>query len=94
MLYPVSAQTKPTMPRLGDADRVCFANRSIPALRYKSKYSQQKKQKIFAPSAFSFAYTGAKEKATKKENAEIEISRSAERDEDSVSSTSQAFKKA
>ena len=33
MLYPVSAQTKPTMPRLGDADRVCFANRSIPRRR-------------------------------------------------------------
>ena len=57
-------------PRLGDADRVCFANRSIPALRYKSKYSQQKKQKIFAPSAFSFAYPGANEKATKKKTPE------------------------
>ena len=28
--HSVSAQTRPTMPRLGDADRVCSANRSIP----------------------------------------------------------------
>ena len=50
MLHPVSALAISTMPRLGDADRVCFANRSIPALRYKPKHSQQKKQKICTPS--------------------------------------------
>ena len=34
--------------------------------KLKPKYSQQPKQKIYAPSAFSFAYAGAKEKAIKK----------------------------
>ena len=47
ILHSVSAFALSTMPRLGDADRVCFANRSIPALRTKPKYSQQKKQKIY-----------------------------------------------
>ena len=42
------------------------ANRSIPALRTKSKYSQQTKEKIKVHSAFSFDEEGAKEKAIKK----------------------------
>ncbi len=33
ILHSVGARAKFTMPRLGDADRVRFANRSIPALR-------------------------------------------------------------
>ena len=53
VFHPVSAGTRPTMPSLGDADRVCFANRSIPHWRRLS-------------SAFSFAKAGAKEKAIKK----------------------------
>ena len=39
----VSIRRQQALPCLGDADRVCFANRSIPALRAKSKYSQQTK---------------------------------------------------
>ena len=54
--YPVSAT--PTA--------FACANRSIPALRTKSKYSQQTKEKIKVHSAFSFDEEGAKEKATKK----------------------------
>ena len=46
LLY-VSIRRQQALPCLGDADRVCFANRSIPALRTKSKYSQQTKQKIY-----------------------------------------------
>ena len=53
-------------PCLGDADRVCFANRSIPALRDKIKVQPTAKTKDICLSAFSFAYTGAKEKAIKK----------------------------
>ena len=34
--------------------------------KIKSEYSQQTKEKSNFPSAFSFAYAGAKEKATKK----------------------------
>ena len=34
--------------------------------KIKSKYNQQPKEKIKTPYAFSFAYTGAKEKAIKK----------------------------
>ena len=58
--YPVSAT--PTA--------FACANRSIPALRTKSKYSQQTKQKIKVHSAFSFDEEGAKEKATKKKTPE------------------------
>ncbi len=50
MLYPVSAQAKPTMPVSATPSRGGFANRSIPALRDKPKHSQQKKQKICTPS--------------------------------------------
>ena len=43
-----------------------FAGEHCSTLRTKPKYSQQTKQKIKAPSAFSFAHAGAKEKAIKK----------------------------
>ena len=38
--------------------------------KIKSKYNQQPKEKIKTPYAFSFAYTGAKEKAIKKKTPE------------------------
>ena len=64
-----------------------------PTMQIKSTANSQKK-KSDALSAFSFDEEGAKEKAIKKKSAVIELSRSAEHDEDSASSTSQAFKKA
>ena len=41
-----------------------------PPYKLKLKYSQQPKQKIKVPSAFSFDEEGAKEKATKKKTPE------------------------
>ena len=93
LLYVSSRVVEGADPCLGDANTHAPHMCQFP-YKIKPKYSQQTKQKIKVPSAFSFDEKGAKEKATKKENAEIEISRSAERDEDSASSTSQAFKKA
>ena len=45
---------------------ILSGRRGADPYKLKSKYSQQPKQKIKVPSAFSFAYTGAKEKAIKK----------------------------
>ena len=52
-------------PCLGDADTHAPHMCQFP-YKIKSKYSQQPKQKIKVPSAFSFDEEGAKEKATKK----------------------------
>ena len=71
---------RPPNPSLGDADRVCSANRSIP--HWKRLLS-----------AFSFDEVGAKEKAIKKKNAAIDISRSAERDKDSALRTRKPLKR-
>ncbi len=54
-------------PSLGDADRICSANRSIPHWRRLS-------------TRFFFCICRRKRKSYQKENAEIRISRSAERD--------------
>ena len=45
---------------------ILSGRRGADPYKLKPKYSQQPKQKIYAPSAFSFAYAGAKEKAIKK----------------------------
>ena len=45
---------------------ILSGRRGADPYKLKPKYSQQPKQKIKVPSAFSFAYTGAKEKAIKK----------------------------
>ena len=47
-----------------------FAGERCSPLPESQRPRQKPKQKIYAPSAFSFAYAGAKEKAIKKENAE------------------------
>ena len=57
------------LPSLGDADTHAPRMCQFP-YKIKSKYSQQTKEKIKVHSAFSFDEEGAKEKATKKENAE------------------------
>ena len=56
-------------PCLGDADTHAPHMCQFP-YKIKPKYIQQTKQKIKVHSAFSFDEEGAKEKATKKENAE------------------------
>ena len=48
-----------------------MGRRGADPYKLKPKYSQQPKQKIYAPSAFSFAYAGAKEKAIKKKSADM-----------------------
>ena len=53
------------LPSLGDADTHAPHMCQFP-YKLKPKYSQQTKQKIKVPSAFSFDEEGAKEKATKK----------------------------
>ena len=45
---------------------ILSGRRGADPYKLKPKYSQQPKQKIYAPSAFSFAYAAAKEKAIKK----------------------------
>ena len=64
------------LPSLGDADTHAPHMCQFP-YKLKPKYSQQTKEKIKVPSAFSFDEEGAKEKATKRKRRK-KISRSAE----------------
>ena len=69
-------------PCLGDANTHAPHMCQFP-YKIKPKYSQQTKQKIKVPSAFSFDEEGAKEKLSKRKR-RVEISRSAERDKSSA----------
>ena len=69
-------------PCLGDANTHAPHMCQFP-YKIKPKYSQQTKQKIKVPSAFSFADAAAKEKLSKRKR-RVEISRSAERDKSSA----------
>ena len=69
-------------PCLGDANTHAPHMCQFP-YKIKPKYSQQTKQKIKVPSAFSFDEKGAKEKLSKRKR-RVEISRSAERDKSSA----------
>ena len=64
---------------------LCFftGRRGADPYKIKPKYSQQTKQKIKVPSAFSFSDAAAKEKLSKRKR-RVEISRSAERDKSSA----------
>ena len=62
--------------------------------KIKSKYSQQSKEKIRCSFRFFFCKSRRKRKSYKKESAEIEISRSAERDKSYALLMAQAFSKA
>ena len=46
---------------------ILSGRRGADPYKLKPKYSQQPKQKIYAPSALSFAYAGAEEKAIKQQ---------------------------
>ena len=66
---------------------ILSGRRGADPYKLKPKYSQQPKQKIYVQPAFFCIYR-RKRKSYKKENAEIEISRSAEHDKGSLPLTS------
>ena len=69
LLYVSSRVVEGADPCLGDANTHAPHMCQFP-YKIKPKYSQQTKQKIKVPSAFSFDEEGAKEKATKKKTPE------------------------
>ena len=79
-------------PCLGDADTHAPRMCQFPYLR--AKVTSIAKIKDICFPRFFFCICRRKRKSYQKENAVRELSRSAERDEDSSSSTSQAFEKA
>ncbi|HBO66413.1 MAG TPA: hypothetical protein DD628_07045 [Clostridiales bacterium] len=79
--------------RANDVRPYYAGRRGADPYKIKSEYSQQPKQKIYAYPLFLLHIQAQKKKLSKRKRRK-KISRSAERDEDSASSTSQAFKKA
>jgi len=76
----VSIRRQQALPCLGDADRVCFANRSIPALQDKKTSTQIAKRRKHLPYPLFLLPSPPQKKKLQKENADGELSRSAERD--------------
>jgi hypothetical protein len=66
----VSIRRQQALPCLGDADRVCFANRSIPALQDKNPSAPIAKRRKHLPYPLFLLSSPPQKKSYKKENAD------------------------